>query len=214
MNSPLEIYLDELGKGLKPLPIHERLEQIDEARAHLEGLTESYRELGHEELESQVRAVAQFGDVKTMARELSRTVRKQNLWHAAGVAAIYFALLNVCWTPFLTLLMFPSSQQRIQELSGVIPIEGYTAFMAGSGALVNLITGAILRRLVPGNTLRPLLVLSAAYVFLALVAAIRSWGQLGNFGGVLFPQGIVFAFLTSGALQELRYALRRRRTLA
>ncbi|MBB6049107.1 HAAS signaling domain-containing protein [Armatimonas rosea] len=202
MNSPLEIYLDELGKGLKPLPIHERLEQIDEARAHLEGLTESYRELGHEELESQVRAVAQFGDVKTVARELSRAVRKQNLWHAAGVAAIFSAVQNVIWTPFGMLLTFTNLHQYMAEI------------ILGSGIVANLIAGVVLRRLVPGNTLRPLLLLSAVYLLLFLINLLRFWLQLGAVGNAIAPQGIVFAFLTSGALQELRYALRRRRILA
>jgi hypothetical protein len=38
MNSPLETYLDELSEQLQALPIHERLEQVDETRAHLESL--------------------------------------------------------------------------------------------------------------------------------------------------------------------------------
>ena len=202
MNSPLETYLDELGKGLKPLPIHERLEQLDEARAHLEGLTESYRELGHEEQESQVRAVAQFGDVKTVARELSRAVRKQNLWHAAGVAAIFFTIQNVVWRPFGMLLIANGPSPYVTEI------------MVGSGILANLIAGVVLRRLVPGNTLRPLILLSAVYLLILCMDLLRYWLQLGSVGGGIAPQWTAVAFLTSGALQELRYALRRWRTLA
>ncbi|WP_309707147.1 hypothetical protein, partial [Armatimonas sp.] len=114
----------------------------------------------------------------------------------------FSAIQNVISMPFTTLLMVTGLQQYVTEI------------VVGSGIVANLIAGMVLRRLVPGNTLRPLLLLSAVYLLLFFINLVRYWLQLGVVGDAIAPQWTAVAFLTSGALQELRYARRRRRTLA
>lgn len=215
MHSPLEQYVEELGKGLKALPLHERLEQIDEARAHLEGLATAYQELGHTEAESEAQAIAQFGEATKMARELNATSIKQRWRHAAGVAAIYWGIqfflsipISIAMLPFQKYL----STTNVSVLETTINL--FSVYLTCSVVLVSLIGGAILKRLVPGNTLRPLLVLTGTLAVIELMVMIQTWVQTGSPNLRNEQLGVLLAFLTSGALREARYEWHRQRRLA
>ena len=213
MNSPLDVYLEELRKGLKSLPIHERLEQLDEARAHLEGLTESYLEQGHAAPDAEVQALAQFGEVGAIIAQLNRAALKRRWWHTLGVAAIYLGITNFCAMPLHYLLSLSVTFYRDFMLRP-LPV-GNSSLCALCLVLVNMLTcvvaGALLRRLAPGNTLRPLLLVSAVLVGESLLSLLQHNVSPGIplFAHTTF--GIVLSFLTSGALEELPDALLRRR---
>jgi uncharacterized membrane protein len=199
MNSPLDVYLDELGKGLRPLPIHERLEQLDEARAHLEGLTESYQELGHEEQESQVRAIAQFGEVKCIAQELNRAAKKQRWAHTLAVAAIFLGIQQLCNSALLIPLLNSNLLKPLLPLALIPPV---------LASLAALVSGGLMRLLVPGRTLRPLALVGAMGFLFTMVLWLKYPGAISPALHWLLMSGL--SFLTSGAFGELRCELQRR----
>ncbi|WP_395143105.1 HAAS signaling domain-containing protein [Armatimonas sp.] len=213
MNSPLEVYLETLNQGLRALPIHERLEQLDEARAHLEGLTESSLEQGRERLEAEAQAIAQFGEVGVIAAQLNRAATKRRWGHTLGVAAIYLGITSFCAMPLHYLLSLSVTFYRDFMLRP-LPL-GSSSLWAFCLVLVNVLTclvaGALLRRLAPGNTLRPLLLVSAVLGGEHLLSLLQHNVSPGI---PLFAQttfGIVLSFLTSGALEEIPDELLRRR---
>lgn len=209
MHSPLEQYVDTLGQELKALPIHERLEQMDEAREHLDGLSVAYQELGHTAEEAEQHAIAQFGEAVAVAKALNRTAIQQRWCHAAGVAAIYWgiqqSLWNVCHTLFLP-YQFALEKTWQPLYFNALPI------------LAHVAAGAILRRLVPGNTLRPLLLVTATMAVIMLLWSLRLgllWLQTGvaTMPGISWLLPMIGPFLTSGALREARYEQQRRRRI-
>jgi len=209
MHSPLEQYVDTLGQELKALPIHERLEQMDEARAHLDGLSVAYQELGHTTEEAEQHAIVQFGEAVAVAKALNRTAVKQRWCHAAGVAAIYWGIQQFLWSGCYTLFLpYPHSGPK-----GWMPLY-YTVLPF----LTHLAAGAILKRLVPGNTLRPLLLVTGVMATIMLFLSLRlglQWLQTGTgfTPGLEWFLPVIAPFLTSGALREARYEQQRRRRI-
>jgi hypothetical protein len=235
MNSPLETYLEELGQGLKVLPIHERLEQIDETRAHLEGLKESYEELGTESLEAEAQAIAQFGNAKSVAQELTKAHQPRPvLWQTLGVTAIFWMVANAITSLFLmTSQFFPMYNRELHgamrwELSDLFLLDNsqitakFGLFLAV--LLPGLITGAICRAIAPRKTLRPMMVILAIYVLTLVVNALQmllpavSQGRIVSstmYLPFIFPFQIVMMFLASGAVGEVGKLIQKvRRVLA
>jgi len=106
MNSPLETYLDELSEQLQALPIHERLEQVDETRAHLESLILPFDEGGSSREEAEAQAIAQFGEVSAIAPQLNRMALRKRWLHLSGVAAIYWGAQLFCLMLLETIATF------------------------------------------------------------------------------------------------------------
>ncbi|MCX6365329.1 MAG: permease prefix domain 1-containing protein [Armatimonadetes bacterium] len=216
MNSPLETYLDELSEQLQALPIHERLEQVDETRAHLESLILPFEEGGSSREEAEAQAIAQFGEVSAIAPQLNRMALRKRWLHLSGVAAIY-------WGAQLFCLMLLETVATFLTLDGTHPYLSlfgkvfYTqaVFTLLDQVLAFFVSGALLRRLSPGNTLLPLLLVSATLLTFSLVSELQYRLQfyLALEYGILtkrsfapapshYPWAILFSFITSGALQE------------
>jgi hypothetical protein len=196
VNSPLEDYLEILRTGLKPLPIHERLEQLDEARAHLEGLTQGFEAQGH------ARPVAEFGEATELVRQLNRAATRRRWGHTVGVAAIYWGLVSFLSLPLHSLFSLGSVLYKTQLHRNPALWGGYLVLVT---VLTGLVAGALLRRLTPGNTLRPLLLVGILYGVFALRFPLPV-------GFPLFAHGLwgtLLSLLTSGALEELPEALLR-----
>jgi hypothetical protein len=75
MNSRLEQYVEEVASGLSSLPEHLRQEEVTELRQHLDATVESYLHGGLSEAEAAEKAIRQFGDARTVRRDLLRS------WH-------------------------------------------------------------------------------------------------------------------------------------
>lgn len=216
MNSPLETYLDELAEELKALPIHERLEQLDETRSHLESLILTFEEGGSSRGEAEAKAIAQFGEVSAIAPQLNRVALRKRWLHLLGVAVIYWGAQLFCLMMLelvATLLTLDGTHQEFSLLGRVF----YTriVFTLINHVFAFLGSGVILRRLSPGNTLLPLLLVSATLLTFSLLGELQyrlqfhlalEYGILTkqNFSPApsLYPWAILFSFITSGALHE------------
>jgi len=76
MNSPLEQYLSEIARRLKPLPARRRDEEITEMRQHLLDAVAVNRELGQSPEEAVGTALEQFGKPGDIAENTMRAWRR------------------------------------------------------------------------------------------------------------------------------------------
>jgi hypothetical protein len=235
MNSPLETYLEELGKGIKALPIHERLEQIDETRAHLEGLKASYKELGTvDTLEAEAQAVAQFGSVQSVAQELIKNHQPRPiLWQTVSIAAIFWVV--AVHTTLLCLMIRPCFPAVLNDLVGVrewslndLYLSDESQIMAKIGLLLlsfipGLMSGAICRTIAPRKTLRPMLLVVSMYLVILGIEALEALRPHTSQGTVptityspfVYPFQMALMFLASGAVSEMFKVIQKvRRVLA
>ncbi|WP_309707145.1 hypothetical protein [Armatimonas sp.] len=214
MLNQVDAYLDALNQGLKSLPIHERLEQLDEIRAPLEGLAELAQKRGHSRLDAEAQAIVQFGEVRVIAQQLNRAATRRRWGHTVGVAAIYMGIASCFAMPLQSLFTLGSTLYR--DALGKSPSEGTTVLVFAAvlgNILTGLVAGALLRRLAPGNTLRPLLLVSAAHVMFSVFSVLRQTGP-ASMAVPIFANGIwgiVLSFFNSGALEEVPDALLRLR---
>jgi hypothetical protein len=226
MNSLLETYLDELSEQLQALPIHERLEQVDETRAHLESLSLPFEEWGSSREEAEAQAIAQFGEVSAIAPQLNRVALRKRWLYQLGVAAIYWGTQLFCLMLLETVAALLTLNGTHQELS-LLGRSFYTRVVLAllDQVLAFAVSGALLRRLSPGNTLLPLLLVSVTLLIFSLLGELQyrlqfhlalEYGLLTKprFASApsLYPWAILFSFVTAGALHEVHH-LRGRRGL-